>query len=80
MLAVDLSAAGEASFSPPRLVFEHDYGSMRADRFSYDVAPDGRFLMTLGDNVYLLSELQLVLNWDYELDTRLGEYSLSLRS
>jgi len=27
MLAVDLVAGGEPRFSPPRLVFEHDYGT-----------------------------------------------------
>jgi hypothetical protein len=63
------TSGGQFSFGRPAKVFETKYS---ASFYSYDVAPDGRFLMMkepAGDPSHLPS-LVVVLNWHEELKRR----------
>ena len=68
---VDARLAEDATFSRPRLLFERDYGTGKAfSHFSYDVAADGRLLMTLRDSASFPPSIGLALRWDLELAGR----------
>ena len=61
MMAVDV-LADDMRLGKPRLLFE-----IEDARRSYDVAHDGRFLMTI-DSRLSITHLQLVHNWFRELE------------
>jgi hypothetical protein len=66
MMAVDVSTKPGFTAGRPKRLFE---GSYLQDSGSYDVAPDGHFLM-IKDERRALSELVLVQNWFEELKQR----------
>ena len=71
MMAVDVRPGADPPFSKATLVFEKEYGTGKAfTHFSYDVATDGRLLMTLRDSASYPREISLVLGWDRELAAR----------
>jgi Tol biopolymer transport system component len=73
MIAVPVSPASDAPFGPSAALFEGWYHDNIAPCRSYDVAPDGRFLMIsepVGDD--LPRELQVVLGWSDDLKRRVG--------
>ena len=65
MMAVDVRFDPVFLPSRPRLLFEGDY-PVDPSHASYDVAPDGRFLM-IQDNNADRTQLNVVLNWFSEL-------------
>lgn len=71
MMVVEVSAGGTNPFSRPELVFEKEFGLGKAsNHFGYDVAADGRFLMTVPDSELYPREIALVVAWDRELMLR----------
>ena len=66
MVAVSFQAAGIAP-SKPVVLFEGDYVTTSG---SYDVAPDGRFLMMKSAVQRTVPQLHVVLNWVTELVAR----------
>ena len=72
MMAVDVRPGADPPFSKATLVFEREYGTGKdvITHFSYDVAADGRFLMTLRNAASYPREISLVLGWDRELAAR----------
>ena len=71
MMAVSVETDSGFTFGTPRTLFEGPYRNR--DGRTYDVAPDGRFLMVSGaqgsDSAQPL-EINVVVNWDQELLTR----------
>ena len=68
MMTVDLSTTPVFTAGRPKRLFE---GSYLQDAGSYDVAPDGRFLM-IKYEPHALTELVLVQNWFEELKRRVS--------
>lgn len=61
-------------FEPPAMLFEGRYAGRGGQPPSYDVAPDGRFLMiqSVGDDRATETRLHVVLNWFEELKRLTG--------
>ena len=73
MLAVRVRTQGQLATGPPAVLFEGDFAvtSPVPGAPSYDVAPDGRFLMVARSGEQPLPrQLEVVLNWVAELDRR----------
>ena len=73
MLAVRVRTQGQLAADPPAVLFEGDFvvTSSVPGAPSYDVAPDGRFLMVARSGEQPLpGQLEVVLNWAAELDRR----------
>jgi serine/threonine protein kinase/Tol biopolymer transport system component len=68
MMAVDVSTTPVFTAGRPKRLFE---GSYLQDTGSYDIAPDGRFLM-IKYEPHALTELVLVQNWFEELKRRVS--------
>jgi len=69
MMAVAVSTTPTFLSQKPRVLFEGEYA--RPDPLtSYDVAPDGHFVMVRGETQSALSPLHVVLNWFEELKRR----------
>jgi Tol biopolymer transport system component len=69
MMAVAVSTTPNFQAQKPRLLFEGEYE--RPDPMtSYDVTPDGRFVMVRGETQSAPSPLHVVLNWFEELERR----------
>jgi Tol biopolymer transport system component len=62
VLAVPVNAGAELRVGKPQVLFEGPYIGFGAD-FSFDVGPDGRFLMIKGDNAAMGRQLNIVTNW-----------------
>lgn len=71
MFAADVSTAGDFQASAPRLLFEGRYWSTEPLR-SYDVTPDGQFIMSRRDNPpdQPVTRLNVVLGWAETLKDR----------
>jgi len=71
MWAVRVTTSPTFSAGPPRLLFEGQYNTVALSR-SYDVAPDGRFLMILRKDrpAARITQMILVQNWFEELKRR----------
>ena len=72
MMAVPVDTEPMFSAGDPEVLFEQQYYSFRSDR-TYDVAPDGRFLMikegtTTDDGSAPTAQIVLVQNWFEELN------------
>ncbi len=66
MMAVTVETNPQLKVGKPRLLFEGSYFSKRGGYpISYDIAPDGRFLMIMADPAP--TRLNIVLNWFEEL-------------
>jgi hypothetical protein len=73
MLAVRVQTQGQLATGPQAVLFEGDFAvtSPVPGAPSYDVAPDGRFLMVARSGEQPLPrQLEVVLNWVAELDRR----------
>ena len=68
MMAVDVSTTQVFTAGRPKRLFK---GSYLQDTGSYDIAPDGRFLM-IKYEPQALTELVLVQNWFEELKRRVS--------
>jgi Tol biopolymer transport system component len=68
MMTVDVSTTPVFTAGRPKRLFE---GSYLGDTGSYDIAPDGRFLM-IKHELQALTELVLVQNWFEELKQRVS--------
>ena len=71
MMAVPVDTEPTFSAGDPEVLFEQQYSYFRQDR-TYDVAPDGRFLMikegaTTDDGSAPTAQITVVLNWFEEL-------------
>ena len=71
MMAVPVETGPTFSAGNPEVLFEQQYHYFRANR-TYDVAPDGRFLMikegaTTDDGSAPTAQIVLVENWFEEL-------------
>ncbi len=65
-MVVSISADPEFSAGPPRVLFEGPYNNV--PDLSYDVAPDGRFLVLQPEfDDSNVRELHVVTNWFEEL-------------
>ena len=64
-MVVDVKAAREFSASQPRLLFTGPYVNVPGP--SYDVGPDGRFLLIEGPPEVSVTRFNVVLNWFDEL-------------
>jgi hypothetical protein len=70
-MSVEFRPGAEPLFSKAGLLFEADYGTGKAfTHFSYDVAADGRLLMTLEDSASFPRSISLVLGWERLLAER----------
>ena len=71
MWAVPVTTSPTFSAGPPRMLFEGQYNTVALSR-SYDVAPDGRFLMILRKDrpPAKVTQMILVQNWFEELKRR----------
>ena len=68
MTAEVASREPELRFKPPRVLFEGGFVPYNATTpGTYDVAPDGRFLMIQEDQNSTLASLIVVMNWSEEL-------------
>ena len=67
-MAVDIRTEPEFSSSPPRILLEGRYTA--AGQPSFDVAPDGRFVVMRAEEVPQPTQFQVVLNWFEELKQR----------
>ncbi|MDA2923148.1 protein kinase [Acidobacteria bacterium AH-259-L09] len=66
MMAVAVEIAPEFRFEPPQVLFEGSY--VHTTRPSYDVGPDGRFLMIKpSEEQAEAAQIHVVLNWFEEL-------------
>jgi serine/threonine-protein kinase len=65
MMAVAVETEPDFRFGPPKVLFEGRY--VHRYRPSYDVAPDGRFLLIQKSSEELPTKLHVVLNWFEEL-------------
>jgi Tol biopolymer transport system component len=65
-MVVDVKAAAEFSATPPRLLFTGPYVNVPGP--SYDVGPDGRFVLIEGPPEAPVTHLNVVLNWFDELN------------
>jgi serine/threonine-protein kinase len=69
LMAVAVTAGDRFNFSPATLLFDNDY-LLSSQPPSYDVAPDGRFLMIKpigGDTEVAPSQIVVIQNWLEEL-------------
>ncbi|HYN64650.1 MAG TPA: hypothetical protein VES36_08600, partial [Candidatus Limnocylindrales bacterium] len=68
LMAVSVTAGDRFNFSPPTLLFDNSY-LLSTQPPSYDVAPDGRFLMIkpIGDTEVVPSQIVVIQNWFEEL-------------
>jgi len=68
-MVVDVSTGADLELSRPRLLFEETEmpAPHRWGEATYDVAPDGRFLMLAEDRSKVIT-LDVVLNWFEELE------------
>lgn len=57
MMAVSIEPGSAFASGTPRVLFEGQYGN------SYDIAPDGRFLMIREERPADPTQLRFVLNW-----------------
>jgi eukaryotic-like serine/threonine-protein kinase len=64
-MSVGVSTTGQFSATPPRVMFEGPY--INVPNFSYDLAPDGRFLLLQGPPASPAMHFNVVLNWTEEL-------------
>ncbi len=74
MMAVSVDTEPTFSAGDPEVLFEQEYYSFRTSR-TYDVAPDGRFLMIkrgapTDDGEGPTAQITVVLNWFEELKER----------
>ena len=69
IMAVSVRTGQEFHADKPRLLFDGPYVGQGGD-ISFDVAPDGRFLMVTGDEASLGRQLNVVTNWFTELQQR----------
>ena len=69
-MAVGVKTTPQFNAEPPKLVFKGPY--VNVPDFSYDVAPEGRFLLIKGADVTPVTHLDLVLNWFEELKQRVA--------
>jgi Tol biopolymer transport system component len=67
VMAVSVDTSGEFRAGRPRLLFKGPYAAAGGDR-TFDVAPDGRFLLIRSDEAASGRQLNLVTNWFDELD------------
>jgi Tol biopolymer transport system component len=71
MMVVEVTPGATDPFARPVLLFNKEFGLGKAfSHFGYDVAPDGRFLMTLPESELYPQSIALVLAWDRELTKR----------
>jgi serine/threonine-protein kinase len=73
MLAVRVHTQGQLTVGSPTVLFEGDFlvTSTMPGAPSYDVTPDGRFLMvTRADEQPIPGQLEIMLNWAAELGRR----------
>jgi serine/threonine protein kinase/sugar lactone lactonase YvrE len=69
LMAVPVHLGPSFQFGPPAALFEHN--DVRFSIPSYDVAPDGRFLVIKSSGpAFGTSPIQVVLNWQEELKQR----------
>ena len=73
IFAVDVTPASSQIFSKPRAWFEGPIVAGKGNHYSYDVASDGRLLVSLLDSRQLPTHLDLVEAWDQLLLERLGD-------
>jgi hypothetical protein len=66
MMAVTVRTAPDFHAEIPRLLFDGPYLGQGGNT-TFDVAPDGRFLMITGDEASLGRQLNVVHNWFDEL-------------
>jgi eukaryotic-like serine/threonine-protein kinase len=64
-MAVDVKTTSEFSATPPRLLFTGPYVNVPGP--SYDVGPDGRFVLIEGPPEAPVTRLNVVLNWFADL-------------
>jgi len=64
-MAVDVKTTSEFSVTPPRLLFTGPYVNVPGP--SYDVGPDGRFVLIEGPPEAPVTHLNVVLNWFADL-------------
>ncbi len=69
MMAVKVSTDSDFRFEPPETLFELPYSQDNRASPTYDVGPDGRFIMAkpLGGGESERSDLVIILNWFEEL-------------
>ena len=68
LMALAVETGSAFSFKPPMLLFESQYMHPLWETTSYDVAPDGRFLMMKPNNPSADSSwITVVLNWQEDL-------------
>ena len=73
VMEVAVAAEDARPFGKPDFLFQGGFGSPRgANHFRYDVAPDGRFLMTRPEATAFPKHLPFALAWDRELADRFG--------
>jgi eukaryotic-like serine/threonine-protein kinase len=60
-MAVNVTTSSEFSATPPRLLFTGPYVNVPGP--SYDVGPDGRFVLIEGPPEAPVTRLNVVLNW-----------------
>jgi Tol biopolymer transport system component len=76
MLAVRVQTQGKLAVGPPTVLFEGDFvvASLIPGTPSYDVAPDGRFLMVARSGEQQLpAQLEVVLNWVADVGRRASQ-------
>jgi serine/threonine-protein kinase len=69
-MAAGVKTTPQFSAEPPKLMFTGPY--VNVPGFSYDVAPDGRFVLIKGAEETPVTHLNLVLNWFDELKRRVA--------
>jgi Tol biopolymer transport system component len=72
MMAAAVDTTNGFRAQKPRLLFEGPYYVGAGGDLSFDVAPDGRFLMIRGDEASVGRQLNVVSNWFDELTRRVA--------
>jgi serine/threonine-protein kinase len=67
MMRVEVDTRSAFDFKPPTPLFDSSMYTRAQQAPSYDVGPDGRFLMIKGEQRVAFSPIVVVLNWDQEL-------------
>ena len=63
MMASSLRTSPVFEPALPRKLFDAEVSTSNSDRTTYDVSPDGRFLMTVAMKDPSPSPIVLILNW-----------------